>query len=124
MDKRFLVTVFALAMVVAGAGAFASIPKKVEPETATLHEPVSGIEEEYDVPKSESHAESGTEYTYILKEHNGHVAVFLYENPSEPEIVLDTLVKFLPDYDRTQMMDGIPVKDYKELLILIEDYIS
>jgi hypothetical protein len=34
------------------------------------------------------------------------------------------LVKFLPDYDRIQLREGIPVKDYETLSAMIEDYIS
>ena len=63
------------------------------------------------------------EYKYILKNHNGHIAVFV-PGKEEPEIVLDTMVKFLPDYDRLQMETGIPVKDYSALTAIVEDYIS
>ncbi len=43
---------------------------------------------------------------------------------SEPEVVLDVFVQYLPDLDREQMAEGIPVKDYNELVALLEDYTS
>ena len=63
------------------------------------------------------------EYQYILKEHEGHLAVFL-KGKDEPEMVFDVLVRFLPEYDRGQLSQGVYVKDYEELIQRIEDYIS
>jgi hypothetical protein len=33
-------------------------------------------------------------------------------------------VKYLPDYDRAALREGIPVKDFGELVSRVEDYIS
>ena len=60
---------------------------------------------------------------FIIKEYAGHIAVF-YQNEIKPQIILETQVKFLPDYDRIQLASGIAVYSYEELSALIEDYIS
>lgn len=121
MDRRLIVTAFALALVIAGSAAFAR--RSAEEPTAPLNEEMSGVQIDPEPPEEEEPAVE-VEYTYLLREYEGRVAIFPYADDSEPEIVLDTLVKFLPDYDRSQMQEGIPVKDYRELVSLIEDYIS
>ena len=65
----------------------------------------------------------GESYAYILKSYNGRVAVFL-PGAAEPQMVLDKLVRHLPDYDQIQLERGIPLKDYAALSSAIEDYIS
>lgn len=61
---------------------------------------------------------------YILKEHNGTVAVFTADGNKLyrelPDIIFDTL----PEYDRTLLKTGIKVYSQKELQRLIEDYDS
>ncbi len=115
-DQRFLWTSAAV-MVVAALSFFLSQPKE-PPEIAQIVESVSGIERE-----AASTSRTETEYSYILKEHNGRVAVYA-AGEDEPQLVLDVPVKYLPDYDRSQMAIGIPVKNYDELVALIEDYTS
>lgn len=123
MDRRLAVTILAMVLVTAGAATLAV--REREKQTMPLNEGVSGVtidEGSSSEEASESSAEA--EYTYLLREYEGRVAVFPYGEEGEPEMVLDTLVKYLPDYDRSQMQEGIPVKDYRELVALIEDFIS
>lgn len=60
---------------------------------------------------------------YILKEYNGRLAVFTGEN-TVPDYELDVYTRHLPEYDRKQLEEGIPVQGYEQLTALIEDYIS
>ena len=107
-------------MVTAGSAALANTSE--EPQAAPLHETVSGVEQ--NPAPVESEPEPAPDYAYMLREYEGRVAVFTADNPAEPEMVLDTLVKYLPDYDRSQMQEGIKVKDYQQLVSLIEDFAS
>jgi len=61
--------------------------------------------------------------SYILGEHDGRVAVYLYGN-KEPEIVFNVYLHHLPDVDRFNLQNGIEISDYQTLLDLIEDYTS
>ena len=122
-DRRLFYTGAGLAIVSAAAFVLTSLP--VIPETAPAAEDVTSVERE--IPqqgrKIEREPRAEHRYRYMLKEHNGRIAVFPAES-DEPELVLDVLVKYLPDFDRTQMQQGIQVKDYEELVRLIEDYTS
>lgn len=117
-DRRLAWTGAALAVVAAVSFFLTRAPE--ESDIAPITENVSGIE------RSASSApvqRQKQEYAYILKAHEGRVAVFP-AGSSEPEFVYDVLVKYLPDYDRQQMEEGIPVRDYDELVSLLEDYTS
>lgn len=63
------------------------------------------------------------EIEYVIKEHNGYVAVFT-ENQIEPDIILDVKVRLLPLYDQGQLEQGVPIKGYSALTAALEDYIS
>lgn len=63
------------------------------------------------------------EIEYIIKEHNGYIAVFT-QNSNEPELVLDVKVRVLPLYDQGQLEQGVAVKGYSALTAMLEDYIS
>lgn len=117
IDKRFVCTGAAIATVMAFALILVRTPEK-PPQAVELHETVSGVE----IPEP-SQPHSQPEYAYMLKEHEGRIAVFVYGS-DEPEMVLDVPVKYLPDYDRAQMQEGIQVADYDALVALIEDYTS
>ena len=67
--------------------------------------------------------EPDLEPVYILREWKGYIAVFV-EGESEPQLVLEQQVRFLPDIDRLHLQEGITVKGRAELAALIEDYIS
>lgn len=122
MDRRFAVTALAVLLVTAGSIVMAN-RMEPQPEAAALHETVSGIGRQPSGPE-ETPEESEPEYMYMIKEYEGRVAVFLASGQGEPVTVFDTLVKYLPDYDRALLEEGIPVKDYQELVDRVEDYIS
>lgn len=116
-DKRLAVTCAALAAI-AALSFFITRPPQ-SPDITPIVGQVSGIERDEPQPAPQKTGD----YQYLLKERDGRVAVF-HAGESEPEMVLDVFVKYLPDFDRAQMKDGIPVKDYNELVARIEDYIS
>lgn len=60
---------------------------------------------------------------YILGEYKGRLAVYS-GGKSEPDLVFDVYIHYLPELDREQLQKGIPVTDYEELVRLIEDYSS
>lgn len=63
------------------------------------------------------------EYEYILREYEGRLAVF-FPGREQPQKIFDVYVSTLPEYDRGQLSQGIPVKDYRALLRRIEDFAS
>ena len=117
-DKRLVCTGVALVAVVAVALFVAKTPHE-PPTTVEMLETVSGVEKSEAPPAASQAQESG----YLLKTHNGRLAVFL-PGKVEPEMELDVLVKYLPDYDRALLEQGIQVDDYSALVSLIEDYSS
>jgi hypothetical protein len=119
MDKRFAVTVLAVLLVVASGILLASREDEAA-ETLPLGETVSGVP----MPLPGAEPPPTGEWLYVIREYEGRVAVFERSAPDTPEIVYDTLVKFLPDYDRAALREGIPVKDLGELVSRVEDYIS
>lgn len=59
--------------------------------------------------------------TYILKDHNGKIAVF--ENGSNtPVEILDTDTASLPENDKNALKTGIRAASREELYRLIEDF--
>lgn len=124
MDKRFIWTATAILVVTICSAMIANLPER--PSTTPLQETVSGVERATDIPENTvSEADSSQpDYAYIMREYEGRIAIFSADNDTEPEMVLDTMVKFLPDTDQGQMREGIKVRDYKELVSLIEDYVS
>lgn len=63
------------------------------------------------------------QYQYYLREYQGKLAVYLPDK-EQPEKVFDLYLTTLPAYDRGQLQMGIGVRDYEQLVQLIEDYIS
>lgn len=115
-DQRFVWTGAAVA-VIAVLSFFIAKPAE-DAEIRPITEPVSGIERAAELSAPDAH-----DYAYIIREHEGRVAVYP-AGADEPEIILDVYVKYLPDYDRSQMAQGIQVKDYTQLMSLLEDYTS
>lgn len=62
--------------------------------------------------------------TYILKEHNGILAVFKPNSTTPIRELPDIALNTLPEYDRKLLNTGIKVYSDKELQRLIEDYDS
>jgi hypothetical protein len=115
LDSRLALTGAALAVVMAASYLAISPPERprLAPASASVADVVVETAEEPEEPK----------YMYVIKEHEGRVAVYP-AGEAEPELVLDVLVRYLPDLDRQQMQDGIPVADYDELVSLLEDFSS
>jgi hypothetical protein len=119
LDSRFALTGAALVIVMAASYLVARPPGA--PRLASAMESVSAaapVSEPADADKA-----SRPEYLYLIREYDGRVAVFP-AGESEPELILDVQVKYLPDLDRRQMLEGIPVKDLDELALRLEDYTS
>lgn len=62
-------------------------------------------------------ADSGA---YVLREHEGYVAVFFPPESAEPAMVTDIRVQDLPAGDRRQLSDGIGAADYEQMIALLE----
>lgn len=58
---------------------------------------------------------------YILREHNGRLAVFL-AGRAEPLLQTDMTTHNLRHYDRELLLRGIEVTGYENLLGLLEDF--
>ena len=110
MHREFWMTCFALGAVVITMTFFLTVP-----ESWLAEENAAGLVEEQ--PK----ALEG--YDYELKEHEGKLAVYFYGG-EQPQKVFDVYISTLPEYDQKQLSAGVPVKDYEELLLRIEDYSS
>jgi hypothetical protein len=115
LDSRLALTCAALAVV--AAASYLAVRPPERPQLA----PVSASAAEIAAEAPESEQAPG--YMYIIKEHEGRVAVYP-AGEAEPEFVLDVLVRYLPDLDRQQMQEGIPVADYDKLVALLEDFSS
>ena len=118
-DRKLLYTLLSIGAVVMIAVTLGSLPGgEAPPESG---EAVSRAQSEVQLePPSGSEAAA---QAYEIREYNGQIAVFL-AGGDEPQMVLETQVKFLPDLDRAQLAEGIRVQGYEELTRLIEDYIS
>ena len=57
----------------------------------------------------------------VLGEYGGCVAVYAPARSGVPHRVTEIAVQLLPSADRTQLKHGIPVRDDRELLTLLED---
>jgi len=75
------------------------------------------------VAPSSDPAASNPPAMYMLREYDGHIAIFLAEEQSPFEI-LDILTESLPRSDRDALKSGIPAANEEELHRLIEDYES
>lgn len=109
MRLNFFMTCFAIAAVIITVTFFLTVPERWFPEEA--------VEQNTEQPKAPE------AYAYELKAHEGKLAVFFY-GEKQPRMVFDVYINTLPEYDKKQLSAGVPVKDYEELLIRIEDYSS
>ncbi len=117
MRINLLVTCIAIAAVVIITTFALTIGQKMQPGESAPSE-AEPIEK-----KVEQAPKAQREFEYLLKEYEGRLAVFFHEEEA-PQTVFDVYVSTLPEYDRGQLQQGVPVKDYGELLKRIEDYIS
>jgi hypothetical protein len=120
LDRKLLYTLISIGAVVIMAVTLSRLPAASrEGQEAASHV-------EADLPQLAARGEESAPapaYEYIVKEYNGHIAVFLH-GAAEPQMILATQVKFLPDYDRTAIAEGIPVSSFEELSALLEDFTS
>ena len=79
-------------------------------------------------PRASAHMQDDppdqTAYKYILREHNGYVAVFPADDQEKPSYTSRMPVALLPDADRKNLESGIKVKNEEELTHLLEDLTS
>ena len=68
--------------------------------------------------------QSLSEYKYIVREHNGYVAVFPPAGGETPSYVTKMPVALLPDMDRLSLEKGIKIKTEAELTSILEDFTS
>jgi hypothetical protein len=61
--------------------------------------------------------------TYIVKEHNGQIGIFIKGNDI-PFETYNVAVDYLPEDDKACLKAGIEVTDPQKLYSIIEDYIS
>ena len=121
-DKRLLMTGVSLALVVCASALAAILPDRGNTQTLpaeeslTQHPPVRRT-----TPPQPARPER--DYLYLIREFEGRIAVF-GQDPDQPEMVLDTLIRHLPAYDQAQLQEGIRVYTREELAARIEDYTS
>ncbi len=70
--------------------------------------------------KMEAVALDEPEPLYVVREHNGKIAVFRYES-SKPFKYLEFNISLLPDFDREQLREGIELYNEEELQTYIQD---
>lgn len=132
MNSRVVITVAAVTLAVLtgislafflsdnGGSAPIAAPEKVMVTEKSLPEsqpePESSSSSSSTLPQPETPG-------YLLREHDGKLGVFVGES-SEPEMLFDVYIRYLPEYDRQQLAEGIYIEDYAKLVSLIEDYIS
>ncbi len=109
MRLNFFLTCFAIAAVIITVTFFLTVPERWFPEEV--------------VEQNQEQAKALEGYEYELKAHDGKLAVFFY-GEEQPRMVFEVYISTLPEYDKKQLSVGVPVKDYEELLIRIEDYSS
>lgn len=68
-------------------------------------------------------AKTAQKIEYILKDYNGHLAVF-YSSEETPYEEFDILTNSFSDYDKNLLSQGISADTEDEIQQLIEDYTS
>lgn len=63
----------------------------------------------------------GAENGYMLREHEGHVAVYYAGFDKIPAVVTEIEIGHLPEADRKMLSEGLEVGTREELLLLLED---
>ncbi|MGI6403305.1 MAG: hypothetical protein ACOX0K_03590 [Oscillospiraceae bacterium] len=118
-DKRLAATAAALTVTIAAA-IIVSLQPGREQDALPIQEPVSGIEA---MQPQYPQQEIEDDYLYMIKEHQGRIAIFA-RGSEVPELIFDKQLKHLPEYDRIQLKEGIKIYTSEELNARIEDYIS
>ncbi|NLW65016.1 MAG: hypothetical protein GXY26_02125 [Clostridiales bacterium] len=58
---------------------------------------------------------------YVLRDYEGHVAVFVENDPDIPMTVTDIQVNTLRELDRETMRTGLKVRSQERLMMILED---
>jgi len=131
MNRKLAVTVAAVIFCIAvGITAARFDLEHMEP-AAVVSEPVQGIKKQPEeqpfrsVEKEElpGPASSDDELLYWLREFDGRLGVFV-DGAEKPEMVLDLYLSSLPLSDQQALQVGICAGSYRQLISMIEDYIS
>lgn len=102
MSNKIKGAVLALALVAAVSGPAAAFA-------------FSGGEEEAPVRAD------GAENSYVLRDYEGYVAIFVENEPELPVTVTDIQVSTLRELDRRLLVTGMKVKGQEELVMILED---
>ena len=70
---------------------------------------------------TESQSAMASENCYVLRDYEGHVAVYVENDPSCPMTVTDIDVNTLRELDRETLQTGIKVKSKERLMMMLED---
>jgi len=76
---------------------------------------LGGVKEEAAVQAPEA------ENSYILRDYDGYVAIFVENEPKLPVTVTDIQVSTLRELDRKLLVTGMKVKGHEELVMILED---
>lgn len=58
---------------------------------------------------------------YVLRDYEGHVAVFVEDDPDIPMTVTDIQVSTLRELDRDTLSTGLKVRSQERLMMILED---
>ena len=126
MNRKLAVTLGALALCFLVGVAVVRFDLGGMEEAAAVSEPAEGIakeqREEPETQPTESLAEK-EEPLYWLRAVDGRLGVFL-DDARQPEMILDVYLSSLPLSDRQALQQGICAGSYRQLVSMIEDYIS
>jgi len=79
-----------------------------------------------EITESEKAPENSAQKTYILRESNGKIALFIKNSDDKEELhsSYDVPIIFLPKSDRDMLKKGIEFSSLDEIMKFIEDYIG
>lgn len=130
MNRKTVVTIGAVAFCFFAGMAAARFDLDRMGQAAAVSEPAEGIAKEQtgeaaalraDQPLSE--ADGQEEPLYWLRAADGRLGVFL-EDSDQPEMILDVYLSSLPLSDQQALQAGVCAGSYRQLVLMIEDYIS
>lgn len=127
MKRKLVVTLCAVAFCLFAGAAVARFDPGYMEEAAAVAEPAEGIAKEQQAePKPtqpDMAAPKEQEPVYWLRAADGRLGVFL-EDAEHPEMILDVYLGSLPLSDQQALQSGICAGSYRQLVSMIEDYIS
>ena len=127
MKRKLVVTLCAVAFCILAGTAVARFDLGGMKEAAAAAQPAEGVAKEQQAepkplqPEITAHKEQ--EPVYWLRAADGRLGVFL-EDAEHPEMILDVYLGSLPLSDQQALQTGICAGSYRQLVSMIEDYIS